>query len=215
MNLVKALLLLVVSGLLGSAAFVYFGIFNAAADVPHWPVVYNLMETVRQRSIAVRAKGIQVPPLDDPKLIANGAEHYSGMCTGCHLAPGMADSEIRPGLYPQPPNLSQRLRASPAEMFWTIKHGIKMSAMPAWGTTHDDQAIWSIVAFLQKLPEMTPEQYKTMTGSSGDGEAGHHHHHHDDGDSGAGAEDEHGDAGEHHHHGDAGVSDQHDHTKDL
>jgi hypothetical protein len=43
-----------------------------------------------------------------------------------------------------------------------IKHGIKMSAMPAWGPSHDDATIWSMVAFLQKLPEMTPAQYKAM-----------------------------------------------------
>ena len=166
MKLIKTLILLLVIGAAGAAAFVYFGVFNAAADVPHWPIVYRLMEVTRQRSIAVRAKDIQVPPLDDPKMIADGAEHYSEMCTGCHLAPGKTDSEIRPGLYPQPPNLSQRLNADPAEMFWAIKHGIKMSAMPAWGATRDDQAIWGMVAFLQKLPDMTPQQDQALTHSS-------------------------------------------------
>ena len=215
MNLIKALVLLFVVGVFGAVAFVYFGVFNAAADVPHWPIVHSLMETVRQRSIAVRAKDIKVPPLEDPKLIADGAEHYSAMCTGCHLAPGMMESEIRPGLYPQPPNLSQRLNATPAQMFWAIKHGIKMSAMPAWGTSHDDQAIWGMVAFLQKLPEMTPEQYTTLTQSSGGGEEGHHHHH-DDAAAGAGEAEE----GHHHDGGDAAAgrsmaepAHQHDHSE--
>ena len=212
MNLIKAFVLLFFVGVIGAAAFVYFGVFNAAADVPHWPVVHSLMETVRQRSIAVRAKDIQVPPLDDAKLIADGAEHYSAMCTGCHLAPGMSDSEIREGLYPQPPNLSQRSNIPPAEMFWAIKHGIKMSAMPAWGSSHDDQAIWGMVAFLQKLPDMTPEQYQAMTKSSGEGEEGHHHHHHGEGDAGAADEHTHSDSGEeHHHHGESAAGDEHDH----
>ena len=214
MNLIKAFLLLAVAGLLGGAAFVYFGVFNAAADVPHWPVVHSLMETVRQRSIAVRAKDIQVPPLDDAKLIADGAEHYSAMCTGCHLAPGMNDSEIRPGLYPQPPNLSQRLNVPPAEMFWAIKHGIKMSAMPAWGSSHDDQAIWGMVAFLQKLPDMTPEQYQAMTKSSGDSKEAPAHHHHGEGGAGTADEHKHGDSAEEHHsHSEAG--DGHDHAKEA
>lgn len=177
MNFIKAILLLLFVGVLGAAAFIYSGTYNIAADTPHWPLVFKLMETVRQTSIAAHAKDIQVPPLDDPKLIAEGAEHYSGMCTGCHLAPGMTNSEIRPGLYPQPPNLSQHVHASPAEMFWTIKHGIKMSAMPAWGTTHDDAAIWGMVAFLQKLPELTPEQYAQLTGNVAKTEEGHAHTH--------------------------------------
>lgn len=212
MKLIKTLVLLLVIGAAGAAAFVYFGVFNAAADVPHWPIVHRLMEVTRQRSIAIRARDIQVPPLDDPKMIADGAEHYSAMCTGCHLAPGKTDSEIRPGLYPQPPNLSQRLIASPAEMFWAIKHGIKMSAMPAWGTTHDDQAIWGMVAFLQKLPDMTPQQYQALTGSSSEAEEGHHHHHGDtSGD--AGEQHAHDESAEHDHgHDNAGADEGHGHA---
>jgi hypothetical protein len=94
-------------------------------------------------------------------MILKGAGQYAAMCTQCHLTPGMKDSEIRPGLYPQPPNLA-RLRVAPAEAFWVIKHGIKMSAMPAWGGSHDDATIWAMVAFLQKLPDLSPAQYKQI-----------------------------------------------------
>jgi hypothetical protein len=66
----------------------------------------------------------------------------------------MKGSEIRPGLYPEPPNLSQ-VRAEPQDAFWIIKHGTKMSAMPACGLSHDDPTICSMVAFLQILPNMT------------------------------------------------------------
>lgn len=52
------------------------------------------------------------------------------------------------------------MRVEPKAAFWIIKHGIKMSAMPAWGGSHDDATIWSMVAFLRKLPDMTPAQYK-------------------------------------------------------
>jgi hypothetical protein len=94
---------------------------------------------------------------------------------------------------------------NPAETFWTIKHGIKMSAMPAWGATHDDQAIWGIVAFLRKLPGMTPEQYQAMTKSSSEDEGGHHHHH-GEGDSADGSDqhDHGGNDEQHAHHDDAG-----------
>ena len=46
-----------------------------------------------------------------------------------------------------------------------MKHGIKMTGMPAWGVTHSDQLLWDIVAFLQKLPSLTPEQYRSMVGA--------------------------------------------------
>jgi mono/diheme cytochrome c family protein len=182
MKTFTSLIALAALGVAAGAGFVYSGAYNMAADEPHWPVTFKLIETLRERSIGAHAKGIEVPKLDEPKLIAEGAEHYAAMCSGCHLAPGMEDTEIRAGLYPQPPNLSAHahgeshadmdMSAMAARQFWIIKHGIKMTAMPAWGTSHDDKAIWGLVAFLQKLPEMKPEEYKALT----DGEGGGHDH---------------------------------------
>jgi mono/diheme cytochrome c family protein len=146
---------------LGAAAFAYSGLYNIGADDHHTRPVLALLQTLRNRSIRVRSASLTVPNLDDPQLILKGAGQYAAMCTQCHLTPGMKDSEIRPGLYPQPPNLST-MHVDPKDAFWAIKHGIKMSAMPAWGSSHDDATIWSMVAFLQKLPAMTPEQYKDI-----------------------------------------------------
>jgi hypothetical protein len=64
------------------------------------------------------------------------------------------------GLYPPAPELARGLNHSPAQQFWIIKHGVKLSAMPAWGRTHDDQLIWDMVAFIGTLPKLSPEQYK-------------------------------------------------------
>ncbi|HOZ25762.1 MAG TPA: c-type cytochrome [Hyphomonadaceae bacterium] len=163
----------------GAGTFVYSGIYNIGADDHHTKPVFAVMQTLREQSIHARSKHITVPNLDDEQLILKGAGQYAAMCTECHLKPGMKDSEIRPGLYPQPPNLSQ-VRVEPKEAFWVIKHGIKMSAMPAWGLSHDDATMWSMVAFLQKLPDMTPAQYKDMVARAPvdhdmDDEGGHSH----------------------------------------
>jgi len=141
--------------------FVYSGSYDMGADAPHWPFTYRLISTLRDRSIAAASAHLQVPNLDDSTVILKGAGQYAAMCTGCHLAPGMTKSEIRTGLYPLPPNLSQA-HLDPKVAFWSIKHGVKMSAMPAWGANHDDATIWSIVAFLEQLPHLGPAQYKDM-----------------------------------------------------
>jgi len=88
---------------------------------------------------------------------------YAALCVACHLAPGVTKSDIRTGLYPHPPNLAQEDTRGAQRAFWTIKHGIKMSAMPAWGKTLDDTAIWDLVAFLQKLPALSPAAYGRLT----------------------------------------------------
>lgn len=153
--------LIVVALLVAGAAFVYSGLYNIAADEHHWRITTVLMEMLRTRSIERRAQDIQVPPLDDPKLKLKGAGQYAEMCVMCHLAPGIKDSATREGLYPQPPVLSQRT-IDPRAAFWVIKHGIKMTAMPAWGASHDDETLWSLVAFLQELPRLNGEQYQEI-----------------------------------------------------
>lgn len=155
----------------------YLGLFSVAADTPHSAVTSHLFAFIRDRSIEVRASGLVVPDLADSKLVELGARHYAEMCTDCHSAPGAPESEIRLGLNPQPPNLS---RAGPqraaAEQFWIIKHGIKMSAMPAWGATHDDHSIWGLVAFVRRLPTLDAAAYAVLAESNeGGGHDGHQH----------------------------------------
>jgi mono/diheme cytochrome c family protein len=155
--------LLVVIGL-GAAAFVKSGIYEMGADVPHAPLTLTLIENLRDNATKAHSRAITVPAdLDAPAHVAQGATIYATRCTGCHLAPGVSQSELRTGLYPQPPDLSTDGIDDTAEAFWIIKHGIKMSAMPAWGKTHSDAEIWSLVAFLHKLPGMSPAQYQQLT----------------------------------------------------
>ena len=161
-NILIVLLGAALAVVLGLYAYMYLGMYNMGADSPHWRMTVSMLTMMRERSIEMHAAEVVVPSnLDDPAVILKGAGQYAAMCTGCHLAPGIADSEIRPGLYPRPPNLS-KVRVDPREAFWVIKHGIKMSAMPAWGFSHDDATIWTMVAFLRKLPGMTPTEYRDI-----------------------------------------------------
>ena len=147
--------------------FVYAGIYNIGADAPHSGIVYNSLNQLRERSIAAYSRDIVAPKdLNDPKRIAAGAGLYQEMCTGCHLGPGLEKTEISQGLYPQAPELAKGINHSAEQQFWIIKHGVKLSAMPAWGKTHDDQLIWDMVAFTLRLPKMSPEQYKAIVESA-------------------------------------------------
>lgn len=163
MRFFRAFILWLVIFVIAGAVFIWSGTYNVGADSPHWGVTKYLIGEVRERSIALRSADIKPPALDDPAMIREGAEHYSKMCTGCHLAPGKTESDIRKGLYPHPPNLT-RFAPDPAEAFWIIKHGLKMTGMPAWGDTHDDQTIWAMVAYLQKQPKMSVAEYRQLSG---------------------------------------------------
>ena len=172
MKSIKLLLSVGLVGLVGVSLFIYSGLFPIGADTPHSAPVYWVLEQARERSIERASADIKVPSLEDPSLLLSGGADYNDMCSSCHLKPGQKESDMSLGLYPAPPNLS--LDHSEAHQhgdknekarkrFWTIKHGIKASGMPAWGITHDDDRIWAMVAFLARLPELTPEQYQIIT----------------------------------------------------
>jgi len=104
------------------------------------------------------------------------------MCVGCHLAPGVEPTELSQGLYPAPPTLAEDSRDNdPAATFWVIKHGLKSTGMPAWGKFMEDRYIWSLVAFVEQLPSLTPLEYQTLVDASdghqhGGGESDMHDH---------------------------------------
>ncbi len=166
---------LVVAAAAGSGAVLvgaYSGLVNVGADVPHSPAIHSFLTVVRDRSIEVRSKNIEVPGLDNEALIRTGAGNYSAMCVSCHLAPGVTRTELSLGLYPAPPNLAETgVDGNPAAAFWIIKHGIKATGMPAWGKSMGDEYIWGMVAFLKQLPRMDATQYQALVAASG----GHQH----------------------------------------
>jgi len=149
-----------VSLFLAASAFVYFGIYNVAATDPHWSWVSRIMEIVRVRSIKAHASDVAAPSnLRDEAMILMGVEHFAAHCAVCHGAPGVPKGDIALGLYPEPPDLAQSSeRYRPNEIFWIVKNGIKMSGMPSW-KDHDEEELWSTVAFILKLPEMTEDEY--------------------------------------------------------
>jgi len=107
-------------------------------------------------------KEIVVPGnLTDTALIVMGFKHYNEMCVGCHSAPGLPTNKMLEGWYPKPPELFKYSKEDDArEFFWIIKYGIKMTSMPAFKPTHDDEKLWAITAFVtQKLGKMSPVEY--------------------------------------------------------
>lgn len=207
-TIVATLALACVVAVFGVAGVVYFGLINVGADDPHSGPVHAFLDAARNRSVEVRAKDIEVPDLNNEAQIRAGAGNYDSMCVGCHLAPGMAPTELSDGLYPAPPSLAEAgIRDDPAQTFWVIKHGIKATGMPAWGKSMADPYIWGMVAFLQKLPDLDEREYRSLVASSGGhqhggGETAAHGHDGQQGETG----------GDDHHQNDSGSSDHHGST---
>ncbi len=174
MRVIVALIVFVLVVVGAAVAYVYSGLYNIAATDPHNPVVRWALDAAMVRSVKTHAQGIPVPDLADPSRIEAGATHFRETCVMCHGAPGVERAEIGKGLKPVPPDVSGAAQTwSPAEIFWIIKHGIKMTGMPAWGPTHGDDELWAITAFVEALPGTSPEEYQRLAGSPPEGGHGH------------------------------------------
>jgi mono/diheme cytochrome c family protein len=164
--------LVIVAG--AGAAYIYSGAFDVAASTPHNDFEQSLFRTAMRRSVVAMSRGISQPPRFTDDMVKNGFDHYEDMCAGCHGGPGIERSEIGKGLNPPAPNLADAVPAwSPRQLFWIVKNGLKMTGMPSFGKTHDDNEVWSIVSFIEQLPGMSYEQYQEMKQQSGPDTHGH------------------------------------------
>ena len=172
-SFILTFVLTVVVVAVGATVFIYSGVYDVSASAPHGTLSKWAMSTIRRNSVARSAADIQVPNLNFESLQRAGIGDYEGMCVGCHGAPGKEPEAMGQGLRPLPPDLKQiAQQRSAAELFWVTKHGLKMTGMPAWGITHDDDALWPVVAFLTVLPELDSDAYAEMLAQAGG--MGHH-----------------------------------------
>jgi mono/diheme cytochrome c family protein len=153
---------------LAGLAYLGVGGFNVAASVPHTRLTYGLTHEMMVRSVRRHARGL-TPPAFTPQAAQHGLQLYAAHCAECHGAP-VVDVRARwvDGLTPAPPYLIDSAHDfSPAELFWIVKHGVKMTGMPAWARACSDAEIWDVVAFLEALPKLPATAYRDMTQASG------------------------------------------------
>jgi hypothetical protein len=150
------------------AAGVYFfgGFYSVAASEEHAGIVNWALTTVRKASVAKNAAGTPPVSLDDPAVVRAGARAYAERgCVFCHGAPGIDWAKVTEGMRPYPPGLKDVVgERTPGQLFFVVKNGIKMTGMPGVGLIGaEDREIWSIVAFIRKLPTVSEADYKAWS----------------------------------------------------
>ncbi|MCA6112869.1 c-type cytochrome [Bradyrhizobium cenepequi] len=153
---------------IGCAVFFFGGFYSVAATAEDPAAVTWALTRVRTASIDRHADDSPPASFGDAAMVQAGAQAYASYgCSHCHGAPGVKWLKLSEGLHPDPPNLKEVAGdLSPAQLFWVIKNGINMTGMPSFeqAGARDDE-IWSIAAFVKKLPSVSDADYKTWTAS--------------------------------------------------
>ncbi len=149
-------------------AVMFSGVISVAATTPDLPIVAWVLDSTMEHSVEAHARDVIIPADYDKIDLRVGYDHFNEMCIFCHGAPGVEPQWLKKGLRPDPPNLTVTANDwTPAQIFWIVDHGIRMTGMPAMAPTHSEDEIWAVAAFVKLLPKLTPEEYKTFGQSAG------------------------------------------------
>jgi mono/diheme cytochrome c family protein len=152
---------------MGAALFSFSGFYDVSASRKDNPIVAWMLHKTYEASLH-RYGGTDVPPADLMSLenIQAGARFYNSSCAACHGVPGKPLSFIGQGIQPAAPLLLVASRRNnPKLMFWAIKHGVNMTAMPSFGKSQTDQTIWQTAAFLYDARGITKDKYDALVQS--------------------------------------------------
>ncbi|PTW49485.1 c-type cytochrome [Rhodovulum kholense] len=157
---------------LGAAAALKAGLVPVSARPPHAAATAAVLHETFRASVERSARqlteaGLEVPDLDDPGLIALGAQHYDQVCSSCHGGPGLGQSPVALSMRPRPQSLPAVVgEFSETELYVILRDGVRFTAMPSWPADGNFGEIWAVVAFLRQLPDMTPDAYRDATEAS-------------------------------------------------
>jgi cytochrome c553 len=149
------------------------GLMSVRASTGHWAVTDWFLHWVMRNSVETRALMVDTPPLADAALVPGAAGHFQTGCATCHGSPAQSAPASVLAMLPPPPDLAKVVpQWTDAQLFEIVKHGVRFTGMPAWPAQSRDDEVWSMVAFLRKLPDMNADAYMQASGLHGIGHAG-------------------------------------------
>ena len=148
--------------LLVAAAFVLVesGYIPANADAPPSRLETWMASTSLEATLDREAPKEPNPVAPTDENLLAGVHLFAQNCAVCHGdSKGLQTaSPIAKGLYQKPPQMaSDGVEDDPdGESFWKIKHGIRLTGMPSFGSTLSDKEIWTVALFLKHMDKLPP-----------------------------------------------------------
>jgi len=155
---ITGVLLTVVVILAGTYLLLSQGKFPVGADNPPGLVERYLANMALDQYVDRNAPKQSNPMQPTVENLTAGARAYEQNCSFCHGGAAQRISRMRTKFNPPVPQIVSHIPGDPdANLFWIVKHGIRMTGMPAWDGILNDAQIWQIVAFVKNSGKLPPE----------------------------------------------------------
>jgi len=158
----KTFLFGLILGLVAVPAVVYFYFSSGSAPVataaPPMPFE-KMMARMALHARMEKEMPKSVPITADEAAYTVGAQVYKEHCAVCHGLPGQAQTAIAKGMFPKPPVLLEGTGVTddpPAETYWKVAGGIRMTGMPGFDKSLSTTQMWQVSLLLanaDKLPK--------------------------------------------------------------
>jgi mono/diheme cytochrome c family protein len=160
-------LLLLVIGALVVGAYMMHNMMQHGFSTRTEPMQMEnaLATTIRGGAIPSRYKTMKNPVAATPEVTHEGMAHWADHCAACHANTGSGNTMYGKTMYPRPPDMRQKdtQEMSDGELYYTIKNGVRLSGMPAFGDPGDDDVdSWKLVAFIRHLPTLSDQEEMEM-----------------------------------------------------
>jgi mono/diheme cytochrome c family protein len=120
---------------------------------------------LRYWSVPAVTRDLKNPEECSGRVVAEAKEHWADHCATCHGNNGSGATLFGKTMYPRPPDmrLPETQRQSDGMLYYTIKNGVRLTGMPAFGEPGDqDEASWKLVCFVRHLPQIDIEEEHQM-----------------------------------------------------
>jgi mono/diheme cytochrome c family protein len=143
---------------LAGFCYVRFGFVDPRADIRVGTLEKSIAMPSLDASISRRAPDIKNPVgPTDANLIA-GMKIYQANCAVCHGDLNHSRAMLADALYPRAPQFVDDAPDMPEyQNFYIVKHGIRLSGMPAWGQSLSESQMWRVITFLSHMDKLPPE----------------------------------------------------------
>jgi len=159
-------------GLFALAAFLYTAHGLSAREEPSAAERW-IARRARMAAVPADAMNRTNPVPDTPEVLAEARAHWADHCASCHANDGSGESLMGRRTYPPAPDMRgpDTQQMTDGELFYIIQNGVRLTAMPAWGSStanstgnssKDELDSWKLVRFIRHLPKLTFEEKKEM-----------------------------------------------------
>ncbi len=144
--------------LLAGFLWLRLGFVDARADAPEHALERAVAMPALDASVRRHASRAQNPvAATDDNLVA-GMKIYQNKCAGCHGDIHQPHVTFGDSLYPRAPQFMEDAPDMPEyQNFYIIRHGIRLSGMPALRNSLKEEEIWQVTTFLSHMDKLAPQ----------------------------------------------------------